>query len=104
MTDLLAARSQMAMSLGFHIIFAVIGIAMPVQMLIAEALYRYTGDEIYLTLGRRWASGAAILFAVGAGLGYRALVRIGPALAALHAMGGADHRDALFARGLRLFH
>jgi cytochrome d ubiquinol oxidase subunit I len=56
----------MAMSLGFHIIFAVIGIAMPVLMLIAEALYRYTGDEIYLTLGRRWASGAAILFAVGA--------------------------------------
>jgi hypothetical protein len=26
MTDLLAARSQMAMSLGFHIVFAVVGI------------------------------------------------------------------------------
>ena len=32
MTDLLAARSQMAMSLGFHIIFAAIGIAMPLLM------------------------------------------------------------------------
>jgi len=29
MTDLFAARSQMAISLGFHIIFAAIGIAMP---------------------------------------------------------------------------
>ena len=36
MSDLLAARSQMAMSLGFHIIFAMVGIAMPVLMVVAE--------------------------------------------------------------------
>jgi cytochrome bd-type quinol oxidase subunit 1 len=36
MDDLLAARSQMAMSLAFHIIFAAIGIAMPLLMIIAE--------------------------------------------------------------------
>jgi cytochrome bd-type quinol oxidase subunit 1 len=30
MIDLLAARSQMAISLAFHIIFAVVGIGMPV--------------------------------------------------------------------------
>lgn len=36
MTDLLAARSQMAMSLGFHIVFAALGIAMPVLMAAAE--------------------------------------------------------------------
>jgi hypothetical protein len=29
MPDLLAARSQMVMSLGFHILFAMVGIAMP---------------------------------------------------------------------------
>lgn len=29
MNDILAARSQMAMSLAFHIIYAVIGIGMP---------------------------------------------------------------------------
>jgi len=28
-TDLLAARSQMAISLAFHIVFAVVGIGMP---------------------------------------------------------------------------
>ena len=66
MDDLLAARSQMAMSLAFHIIFAAIGIAMPLLMVIAEWRYLRTKDEIYLTLAKRWAKGTSILFAVGA--------------------------------------
>ena len=66
MTDLLAARAQMAMSLGFHIIFAVIGIAMPLLMVIAEGLWLKTREEVYLTLAKRWAKGTAIMFAVGA--------------------------------------
>lgn len=66
MSDLLAARSQMAMSLAFHIIFAVVGIAMPLMMIIAEWKWLRTRDETYLTLARQWAKGTAILFAVGA--------------------------------------
>ncbi len=66
MDDLLAARSQMAMSLAFHIIFAAIGIAMPLLMIIAEWKWLRAKDEIYLTLAKRWAKGTAILFAVGA--------------------------------------
>jgi cytochrome d ubiquinol oxidase subunit I len=65
-TDLLAARSQMAISLGFHIVFAVVGIAMPVLMVIAEDRWIRHGDEASLQLARRWAQGTAILFAVGA--------------------------------------
>jgi len=66
MSDLLAARAQMAMSLGFHIIFAMVGIAMPVLMVVAERRWQRTGDRIYLDLAHRWAKGTAILFAVGA--------------------------------------
>lgn len=66
MPDLLAARSQMAVSLGFHIIFAMVGIAMPVLMVVAERRWRRTGDRIYLDLAHRWAKGTGILFAVGA--------------------------------------
>src|SRR6478672_12264456 len=66
MTDLLAARSQMAMSLGFHIIFAAIGIAMPLMMALAEWRWMKTGEQVYLTLAKRWSKGTAILFAVGA--------------------------------------
>jgi cytochrome d ubiquinol oxidase subunit I len=65
-SDLMAARAQMALSLGFHIIFAEIGIAMPLLMVLAEWRWRRTGDAIYLQLARRWATGTAILFAVGA--------------------------------------
>jgi cytochrome d ubiquinol oxidase subunit I len=66
MSDLLAARSQMGMSLAFHIIFAVIGIGLPALMVIAEWRWIRTGDTVYLDLAKRWAKGAAILFAVGA--------------------------------------
>jgi cytochrome bd ubiquinol oxidase subunit I len=66
MTDLLAARSQMAISLAFHIIFAVAGIGMPALMVIAQWRWHRTGDAVYLELAKRWAKGTAILFAVGA--------------------------------------
>ena len=66
MPNILAARSQMATSLAFHIIFACMGIAMPLLMVLAETLYLRTRDEVYLLLARRWATGTAILFAVGA--------------------------------------
>ena len=66
MENLLAARAQMAMSLGFHIVFACIGIAMPLLMVIAEGRWLKTGDEVYLILAKRWAKGTAIMFAVGA--------------------------------------
>ncbi len=56
----------MALSLGFHIIFAEIGIAMPVLMVLAEWRWIRTGDAVYLQLAKRWAKGTAILFAVGA--------------------------------------
>src|SRR5512141_1249215 len=66
MTDLFAARAQMALSLGFHIVFAEIGIAMPLLMVLAEWRWRRTGNDDYLQLAKRWAKGSAILFAVGA--------------------------------------
>src|SRR5207253_9709263 len=56
----------MAMSLGFHIIFAVVGIGMPLLMVVAEGRWLRTSDGVYLELAKRWAKGTAILFAVGA--------------------------------------
>src|SRR5437762_12767160 len=54
------------MSLAFHIIFAVVGIGMPVLMVLAEWRWRRRGDPMFLELAHRWAKGTAILFAVGA--------------------------------------
>jgi cytochrome d ubiquinol oxidase subunit I len=64
--NLTAAREQMAISLSFHIIFAVLGVGMPWLMLYAEARGIRTGDPIWTALARRWAKASAIIFAIGA--------------------------------------
>jgi cytochrome d ubiquinol oxidase subunit I len=66
LNDLFFARSQMGMSLAFHIIFAVIGMAMPLLMAVSEGCYLWTKKPIFLELSKRWAAGTTILFAVGA--------------------------------------
>ncbi len=64
--NLLAARLQMALTLGFHIVLAVFGIGMPVLLLAAEWQYLRTGDELWKALAHRWSKIFAVLFAVGA--------------------------------------
>lgn len=66
MDDLTAARATMAFSLGFHIIFAAIGMTMPFFMSAAHWLYLRRKEEVYLDLTKMWVKGVAILFAVGA--------------------------------------
>ena len=66
MSDFLFARAQMAMSLAFHIVFAALGIGMPLLMAMAEGMYLRTKQPVYLDLCKRWSNGTAILFAVGA--------------------------------------
>lgn len=56
----------MGFSLGFHIIFAAIGMTMPFLMSAAHWLYLKKKDPVYLELTRMWMKGVAILFAVGA--------------------------------------
>jgi cytochrome bd ubiquinol oxidase subunit I len=64
--NLLAARWQMAITLGAHIILASFGVAMPVLLLAAEWRYLKTGDPVWKTLAYRWSKVFAVLFAVGA--------------------------------------
>ncbi len=64
--QLWAARMQMALTLGVHIILACFGVGFPVLMLIAEGRYLRTGDAIWKTLARRWSKAFAVMFAVGA--------------------------------------
>lgn len=64
--DLLAARNQMAVSLGFHIIFAALGIGFPLLTLLAHRRGLRRNDPDALVLAKRWAKTMAVLFAVGA--------------------------------------
>ncbi len=66
MDHLTYARAQMGFSLAFHMLFAAVGVALPLFMVIADVLYRRTGDRDWLEFSKRMAKGTAILFAVGA--------------------------------------
>ena len=66
MEDLFAARSQMALSLGFHIIFACIGMVMPFFMATSHYKYLKTGNPLYKDLTKAWSKGVAIFFVTGA--------------------------------------
>lgn len=66
MDDLLAGRLQMAVSLGFHIVFACIGMTMPWLMAAAQWRFLRTREPIYRELARAWSKGVAVFFAVGA--------------------------------------
>src|SRR5260370_30635254 len=65
MSDLLAARAQMGTSLAFHIIFASLGVGLPLLLCIAEGLALWHKDSGWMTLTRRWTKAFALLFAIG---------------------------------------
>ncbi len=66
MDDFLAARSQMALSLGFHIIYACIGMVMPFFMAVSHYKWLVTKDVNYRNITKAWSKGVAIFFATGA--------------------------------------
>ncbi len=63
---LTAARWQMATSLGFHIVFACIGMVMPFLMVISHYKWLKTNKPIYLEITKAWQKGVAIFFVTGA--------------------------------------
>jgi cytochrome d ubiquinol oxidase subunit I len=66
MDDFLAARLQMAFSLGFHIIFACIGMVMPFFMSVAHFYWLRTKKAVFKDVTKAWSRGVAIFFATGA--------------------------------------
>jgi len=60
------ARAQMATTLGFHIILACLGIALPSIVLLAEFIGLRRRDETAMRLARRWSQAMGVLVAVGA--------------------------------------
>jgi cytochrome bd ubiquinol oxidase subunit I len=65
-SNLLAAREQMAFTLGFHIVLSCLGVALPATILVANYLGLKRDDEDAMELARRWSKAMAITFAVGA--------------------------------------
>ncbi len=64
--DVVPARAQMAATLGFHIILACFGIALPSIVLLAEFIGLRRGNQTAMRLARRWSQAMGVLVAVGA--------------------------------------
>lgn len=69
-SELMAARYQMALSLGFHIVLACFGVALPALIYVLHRRgLRHPDPEVAadaLALAKKWAKVSAVLFAVGA--------------------------------------
>jgi cytochrome d ubiquinol oxidase subunit I len=65
-SNLLAAREQMAFTLGFHIVLSCLGVALPATILVANYIGLKRGDGDAIELARRWSKAMAVTFAVGA--------------------------------------
>ncbi|MGD9736893.1 MAG: cytochrome ubiquinol oxidase subunit I [Solirubrobacterales bacterium] len=65
-SNLLAAREQMAFTLGFHIVLSCLGVALPATILVANYIGLKKGDRDAMELARRWSKAMAVTFAVGA--------------------------------------
>jgi cytochrome d ubiquinol oxidase subunit I len=65
-SNLLAARTQMAVTLGFHILLVPFGVCLPLFTLIANRQGLRYDDEAAMRLARRWSRVMAVTFAVGA--------------------------------------
>jgi cytochrome d ubiquinol oxidase subunit I len=63
--ELTAARSQMAFTLGTHIILSCLGVGFPLIMLVANYIGLKRDDADAMRLARRWSKVVAVTFAVG---------------------------------------
>ncbi|MCF6137532.1 cytochrome ubiquinol oxidase subunit I [Pseudalkalibacillus berkeleyi] len=64
MDDLLIARSLFGTTMGVHIIYATLGVGIPLMILIAEIMYQKTKDRDYAIMANRWTKGFAVLLGV----------------------------------------
>lgn len=65
MDPVFMSRMLTGLTLGFHIIFATLGVGVPLMISIAEFIGIRKKDPHYLLLARRWARGFIITVAIG---------------------------------------
>jgi cytochrome d ubiquinol oxidase subunit I len=77
MDTVVAARLQMTVSLAFHMVYAAVGIGLPLLMVMVEGMYLRTGRPHYKELAKTWSKTIGLLFAVGAVSGTALALELG---------------------------
>jgi cytochrome bd ubiquinol oxidase subunit I len=70
------ARSLFGTTMAFHIIFATLGVGLPMMIFVAELFFQFTKDEDYSIMAQRWTKGFAVLLGVGIPTGTIAAVQL----------------------------
>lgn len=65
MSDLLAGRAQMGMSLGFHIVFSCLGVGLPALICMAHFVGLKRDDEVWMRLAERLTRAFTVLVVIG---------------------------------------
>ncbi len=65
MNDILMARVLFGTTMGFHVIFATLGVGIPLMILAAELFFHKTKDQEYQIMAKRWTKAFAVLLGVG---------------------------------------
>lgn len=65
MDSVTLSRALFGTSMAFHIIFATLGVGLPLMILLAELKYQKTKDADYELLAKRWTKTFGILLGVG---------------------------------------
>jgi cytochrome d ubiquinol oxidase subunit I len=102
--NLYPGRMQMAVSLGWHIVFSCLGVAFPAIALFAEWRAHRTGDPPLHDLAHTWAKAMGVLFAAGARLRDPPHIRDGHPVARAHEHLRRDLRVPVRAGGLLVLH
>ena len=102
-TTLVFARAQMEVSLAFHMVFAALGIGMPLLMVIAEARYVMGHGEHFRELARTWGKATALLFAIGAVSGTALSFELGLLWPKLMSLAGPSIGPAFVVEGYAFF-
>jgi cytochrome bd ubiquinol oxidase subunit I len=58
------ARALFGTTMAFHIIFATLGVGIPLMILMAEIFYSYTKNGDYALMAKRWTKGFSVLLGV----------------------------------------
>lgn len=64
MDQVLVARTLFGTTMAFHIIFATLGVGIPLMVFIAEVLFQTSKDKDYEIMAKRWTKGFAVLLGV----------------------------------------
>ncbi|UJF34935.1 cytochrome ubiquinol oxidase subunit I [Paenibacillus hexagrammi] len=64
MDTVMMARSLFGSSMAFHIIFATLGVGIPLLIVLAELLFQFSKDPDFAIMAKRWTRGFAILLGV----------------------------------------